>query len=264
MKTTAIYLTSTSLIALLLASPLAADETNMRYEAQAGSYQFEVDHQIRAGADYSLPAERTFSMTLDMQKADQAVTTTLNEVSGTYTAHEMTQHLSTRHLQGKSLEFTSTNDGRTLMQNAQQNDPRIGLGAIPEEGYPISMALADMLPVLPSSAVETGSNWTTEGDVNSLVGWGWINGELVSRHTVTDVNEENGNIIVSVESTAEGTINETADEDSYSLTRSTKWQFNATEGRLVSLSMVEEAFAVSKLPQGDVPVHQITRASLSP
>ena len=36
MKTKSMYLTSTLILALLLASPLAADETNMRYAGQAG------------------------------------------------------------------------------------------------------------------------------------------------------------------------------------------------------------------------------------
>jgi len=264
MKTKTMYLTSTSIFALLLASPLTADETNMRYREQAGSYQLEVDHQILAGADYSHPAERTFSMALDMQMADQAVTTTLNEISGSYTAHEMTQRLSTKHLKGKSLELTSAEDGRALAQNAREDDPRIGLGATTPQGYPISMALSDMLPVLPASAVETGSNWTTEGELNSLVGWGWINGKLVSRHTVTGINEENGNTLVNVESTAEATISDPIEDGKYSLTRSTNWQFNATKGQLVSLSMNEDAWAVSKLPQGNVPVHQVTTATLSP
>ena len=72
------------------------------------------------------------------------------------------------------------------------------------------MVLSDILPVLPASSVETGSNWTTEGELNSLVGWGWI------------------------------------------------------AGKLVSLSMIEDAYAIRKLPQGNVPVHQITTATLSP
>ena len=264
MKTKSMYLTSTLILALLLASPLAADETNMRYAGQAGSYQLEVDHQILAGKDYSHPAERTFSIALLMQKADQSVTVTLEEINGTYTAHEMTQRLSTRHLKGKSLQLTSANGGRALAQNAHEDDPRIGLGAITPQGYPISMALADMLPVLPESAVETGSNWTTEGEINSLVGWGWINGKLVSRHTVTDINEENGNTLVSVESIAEATINDPIDDGKYALTRNTNWQFNATKGRLVSLSLNEDAYATSKLPQGNVPVHQVTKVTLSP
>jgi hypothetical protein len=210
METKTMYLTSTSILALLLAAQLVADETNMRYREQAGSYQLEVDQQILAGADYSHPAERTFSMTLDMQTQDQAVTTTLNKISGTYTAHEMTQRLSTRHLKGKSLELTSADGGRALAKNAREDDPRIGLGAVTPQGYPISMALSDMLPVLPVSRVEIGSNWTTESELNSLVGWGWIN------------------------------------------------------GKLVSLSMNEDAYAISKLPQGNVPVHQITTSTLSP
>jgi hypothetical protein len=264
MKTKTMYLTSTSIFALLLVSQLAADETNMRYKAQAGSYQLEVDQQILAGADYSHPAERTFSMALDMQTQDQAVTTTLNEVSGTYTAHEMTQRLPTRHLKGKSLELTSADGGRALARNSREDDPRIGLGDITPQGYPISLVLSDILPVLPAISVENGSNWTTEGDLNSLVGWGWIAGKLVSRHTVTGINKENGNTLVSVESTAEATISDPIDNGKYILTRNTIWQFNATKGRLVSLSMNENAYAISKLPQGNVPVHQITTATLSP
>ena len=91
-----------------------------------------------------------------------------------------------------------------------------------------------------------------------------INGKLVSRHTVTGINEENGNTLVSVESTAEATISDPIKDGKYSLTRSTNWQFNATKGRLVSLSMNEDAWAISKLPQGNVPVHQVTTATLSP
>ena len=262
MKTKSMYLTGTSILALLLASPLTADETNMRYSKLAGSYQLEVEHMIQAGEDYSHPAERTFSMSLDMQDSEQAVTATLVEVSGTYTAHEMTQRLPTRHLKGKSLQLVSAHDGRALAQSERDDEPRIGLGAITPEGYPLSMALSDMLPVLPSIAVETGSSWTTESALNSLVGWGWISGKLDSRHTVTGTTVENGKTLVSVESTAQATINNPIDGGKYSLTRTTHWQFNATDGRLVSLSMNEDAYAVSKLPQGNVPVHQVTKASL--
>ncbi len=84
------------------------------------------------------------------------------------------------------------------------------------------------------------------------------------RHTVTDIAEENGNTLVTVESIAEATINDPIDNGKYSLTRSTNWTFDATKGRLVSLSLNEEAYAVSKLPQGNVPVHQITKATLFP
>lgn len=81
MKTKSMYLTGTSILALLLASPLTADETNMRYSKLAGSYQLEVEHMIQAGEGYAHPAERTFSMSLDMQDSEQAVTATLVEVS---------------------------------------------------------------------------------------------------------------------------------------------------------------------------------------
>ena len=264
MKTTAIYLTPFALTGLLAASPLAAEELELRYRAPAGTLAMEVGQDIYVGGDEKPLADRAFLIEFELESDAGAVAVRLAEAKGTYTAHDMTQRLPTRHLKNQSFEFTVANEGRALRQAEGAAGLVVDIGWVTPEGYPLPLVLADLLPVLPEEAVGEGYEWSAGREVNALVGWGWVRGQLNSRHTVTGIENGGGSTLVAVQTRAEAELEATLEGGPFSLSRELEWQFDATNGRLVSLSMTEQAEAVSKLPQGNIPVRQVTRVQLSP
>jgi hypothetical protein len=156
MKIKTIYLT----LALLPAFTLASENIHLRYSDPAGVLSMEVKHDIRAGKNGNTAAGRTFSLGFELESASETVLVTLNQASGTYTAHDMTQRLPTSHHKGKSFKLEVTDDGLALRQSDVDRGPVVDLGWIVQGGYPISLALTDLVPVLPEPAVDTGFTWT--------------------------------------------------------------------------------------------------------
>ena len=155
--------------------------------------------------------------------------------------------------------------GRSIQPTRQS--PEIYLGTVTDSGYVLDGALADMLPVLPQSPVNVGSNWDTQRDMRTLVGWSWAQGQLDSHHEVTAMERQGNHVIVSVTSRSSTVLSAVDGSEQYSgegaFKRNYNWRFDATDGRLLSLSLDQESNGFSALPQGNVQIRQLTTIELS-
>jgi hypothetical protein len=187
---------------------------------------------------------------------------TIESAEGTYTAHGMEQRLSGRHLAGR--EFRLAVDKAESRFIAGES-PVIFVGQPVARGVSVAEALVDTLPVLPTDPVSEGSTWRTERSIHSLEGWSWGTGILSGTHRVTSVERRGGRRVVSVESRAEASLAPIEERGfTGTIERAYKWTFDATSGRILSLSMTQESNGISPVPQGDVEVHQITTVELGP
>ncbi len=279
MKTKTMYLTNlllalTPLVATLNLSAASASESEpvlLRYQRVATNFTLSVNHDIKAGEKETPVAERKFTMEYELhaQLASGSINAQLKESRASYTAHGMNQRLGTHHLVGRDFGLAIRDEGRVL----QASGPGAGkgldidLGFVTDGGYALDGALADMLPVLPENPVSVGSNWDTQRDVRTLVGWAWAQGQLDCHHQVTAVEQQENHTIVAVTSNAATTLSAVADSEQYSgdgeLKRNYQWRFDATDGRLLSLSLEQESNGFSALPQGNVQIRQLTTIELS-
>ena len=64
---------------------------------------------------------------------------------------------------------------------------------------------------------------------------------------------------------AEASLSPMDGEPGYSgdLKRTLSWTFDATDGRLLSMSMEQELEGVCPLPQGETRIHQVTRMEVA-
>jgi hypothetical protein len=83
---------------------------------------------------------------------------------------------------------------------------------------------------------------------------------------VTSIDSRHGRTIVTVETEAEGMLQSREGERPYSgeLKRSLHWTFDATGGRMLSMSMEQETDGLSTLPAGELAVRQRTEVELAP
>ena len=113
--------------------------------------------------------------------------------------------------------------------------PIVDLGFITEGGYALDGALSDMLPVLPENPVSVGSNWDTQRDVRTLVGWAWTQGQLDCHHEVTAVEQQGNHTIVSVTSSSSTVLSAVEGTGQYSgngqLSRNYQWRFDDVKTR---------------------------------
>ena len=80
------------------------------------------------------------------------------------------------------------------------------------------------------------------------------------------VDQRDGHSIVTVITEANTHLDPVKGERAYSgvLKRTLHWVFDATDGRLLSLSMDQETKGVCELPQGETQIRQLTRVELTP
>ena len=272
MKTQTIYLTT--ILTLLASSLLWADltatttsnEIKLRYEKPNGLAKLSINQDISAGNHKSI-AHRQLSMEFELSETPGAFNVDINKIKGSYTAHDMTQRLPASGLKGQSFALQKINDDRALQRTESDNKLQVGLGQMIGENYPVGLALADILPILPQEPVTLGSTWESTRATRSLEGWAWTEASLSSEHTVTDVDERGGHTIVSVTSKAHAKLSDVEGGIAFSgdgdLTRTSHWRFDATEGRLLSVSMEQRTSGVNTLPQGDINVQQQTNVELS-
>ena len=271
MKTQTIYLTT--VLALLASSTSGADLTNatnneieLRYGKPDGLAKLSINQDISAGEHRSI-AHRRFSMEFALNDAPGLVTVDINKIRANYTAHDMTQRLPASGLKGQSFSLQKINDDRALQRTESDSKLQVGLGQMIGDNYPVGLALADVLPILPQQPVTLGSTWESTRETRSLEGWAWTKASLSSEHRVTEINESDGHTIVSVTSTAhakprdaEGGIEFSGDAE---LTRTSHWRFDATQGRLLSVSMEQRTSGVNTLPQGNIEIRQRTNVEFS-
>ncbi len=272
MNTKAIYLTT---YFLLSASPLAfgdmaasstTDGLQLRYADPGSTATLSISHDITAGGNPSL-ASRSFLMDFELGEAPGAFTVFINKVKGSFTAHNQTQRLPASGLKGQSFLLDKTEDDRALRRTESDNKLQVGLGQMVGSRFPIGLALADILPILPEGPVTLGSRWQSAQDTRSLEGWAWAEGRLSSEHAVTAVNQLDGHTIVSITSTAHAQLSNVEGGIDYSgggdLKRTSHWRFDATDGRLLSISMEQETSGSNTLPQGNLEVLQLTKVEYS-
>jgi hypothetical protein len=272
MKTQTIYLTSLLLLSASpvlvgdMAAPSTTDGLQLRYGDPGSKVKLSVNHDISAGQQKSM-AEFRFLMDFELSEAPGAFAVDINKVQGSYTAHDMTQRLPVSGLKGQSFSLDKTDDDRTLRRTDSDSKLQINLGEMIGTSYSIGLALADILPVLPEEPVSLGSTWQSARDTFSLEGWAWVEGRLSSEHSVTAVEQLDGHTIVSITSTAHAQLSDVEGGVDYSgdgeLKRTSHWRFDATEGRLLSVSMVQETSGINTLPQGTFDIRQQTKVEFS-
>jgi hypothetical protein len=256
------------LTAILLAAvpSLAEDGLRVRYVDPSGSVSLSISHDITVRVDTPVHAGRNFlyDLSISEQESSGVVAVTIASATGDYTAHEQKQRLSARSLTGKSFQLAIDNDGRKLKPASAPEEVEIGLGMV-KPGFSISEVLGDTLPILPQEAVSVGMIWTTEQPIRSLEGWTWTTGTLVSRHRVISVEHRDGSTVVTAETDGEADLGpvEGGKECSGDLKRTLRWTFDATQGRLLSLTMEQETEGTTTVPQGHLPIHQVTRIELA-
>ncbi len=268
MKTKAIYLTTTLLLTptALLFGDSASEELKLRYGNSSGNATLSVNQDISVG-EHDMKASRNFLMNLELNEAQGALSVKINKAKGNYTAHGMTQRLPASKLAGQSITFSKIDNGQSFQSTDPDNDLEIPVGQVIGADYPIGLALVDILPILPQGPVSVGASWTTTRDTRSLEGWAWAAGRLASEHTVTAIDEHNGHTIISVTSTSKAQVGKVGSGLEYSgdgeLSRTSNWRFDASDGRLLSVSMQQETSGINTLPQGAVGVRQLTKVEFA-
>ena len=250
-------------------APQSGESLGTRYTEFSERVSVTVDHDIFIdGMDGGPIATRDFSFDLT-QTADSeaaAVTVTIDRAAGSYTAHDQKQRLGTRHLTGKTFSLSLGDGGRQIGQVEGADAPVIDVGPPVDDGFSIAALLVDTLPILPQQELVVGTTWTTGRAVRSLEGWAWGNGRMTSRHRVTAVEGQGDHSVVTVVTEAEAQLGPVKDERSFTgeIKRTLSWTFDATEGRLLSMSMEQESSGSCLLPQGVVAYRQQTRIELAP
>jgi len=268
MKTKAIYLTTTLLLTStsVVFGDSAPEELELRYGNSSGKATLSVNQDIRVD-EHDMKASRSFLMDLELSEAQGALSVKINKAKGSYTAHDMTQRLPASKLAGQSITFSKTDNGRALQRTDPDHDLEIPVGQVIGADYPIGLALVDILPVLPQGPVSVGTTWTTTRDTRSLEGWAWAAGSLSSEHAVTAIDQRGDHFIVSVTSTSKAQVGKVGSGLEYSgdgkLSRISNWRFDASEQRLLSVSMQQETSGINTLPQGAMGVRQLTKVEFA-
>lgn len=256
-------------LALLLALPVAANESTLRYDL-SGEMRLTMEQEIYAGGRKEAIAGRNFSMIFGISRAenDDDLLIKLGSIRGSYTAHGMKQRLPASHLVGN--EFKLLGDGRSFRTSEPVSETppaEVSLGQITDGGLRPSELLAELLPMLPEVPTTVGTTWDTERHIRSLEGWAWAGGALNRHHKISQIEDSNGRTIVSVQTHGTAVISAAEGNSGFvgegSLEQTVDWIFDASNGQLLSLSIEQEASGgASQLPQGEVPVRQITRYEL--
>jgi len=264
-----IYLTTSLVLATasfstfdLSADTATPNGVQLRYGDAVGSASLSVNQDITAGGNESI-AGRDFQLDFELSATSDAVTYNISKAKGSYTAHGMTQRLSSSGLKGQALLLSKVENGAALERTGADDKVAIGLGPMVGANYPVGLALVDILPVLPAAPVEVGTSWTSTQQTQSLEGWSWASGRLTTEHNVTAVDELGGHIVVSVSSTATAQVADVEGAVEYSgdgiLERTSHWRFDVTDGKLLSVSMEQNTTGQNTLPQGTMEVKQVTK-----
>jgi hypothetical protein len=261
------YLTFVTFLFSAHAAIGAESAIEARYRNQSGPLALTVTQNIWV-QDHDAPiADRKFAFDLSFQSDAETgrVTVTLDAAKASYTAHDMTERIGTRHLTGQSFVLSSEDGGRSLQVQSEQA-PVVGLGPMVPAGFSIADFLADVLPMLSEGSLGKESTWTTERVIRSLEGWGYGAGRLQSRHRVTSVERRNDHVVLSVETDADAALGPVSGERRYegAIQRSLRWKFDATEGRLLLLSLEQEGHGTAELPQGEIPIRQKLLVQIAP
>jgi hypothetical protein len=250
---------------LVTIAPQAADGPRLRYRDPLARVSLTVSHDIEVVRNPPIHARREFSFELSATASADAVTITVDDAKGTNEAHETKQRLGTRHLKGRTVTLSIDHDRRRLVGTDEAEKLAVNLGPVIAEGFPVADVLTDLLPQLPDRDVSVGDTWTTEREVHSLEGWAWTTGTLASRHEVKSVERQGERTVVSVVTEANADFGpvEGGKPCAGKLKRSLEWTFDATNGRLLALSMDQQTEGDTTVPQGTITIRQHSRAEIA-
>ena len=272
MKTQTKLLTSLILLSLSsvsygeMAAPSNTEAVQLRYLDASGIAELSIKQDISAGGNKSI-ASRDFWMDFKLSEDTDAVVFEVTRVKANYEAHGMTQRLPASGLRGQSFLMQKTDNKRALKRTDSDSKLEIGVGQMIGNKYPIGLAVTEFMPLLPEEAVTVGSTWQSTKDTRWLEGWAWTQGQLTTEHEVTDITESNGHTIVSVSSQSHARLRDVEGGVTYSgdgeLKRNANWRFDASDGRLLSMSIEQESTGINTLPQGNIEVLQVTKLQYS-
>jgi len=248
----------------------ADERATLRYADLSGPLSLVLTQEIGV-PDHPGIAGRRFSFARDLGPEGSGhgaprATCTVSQARGSYTAHGMEQRLSAGHLEGRSFPVVVGDSGQVALAEDPTASPAVAVGAPVARSMPIGEALSEVLPVLPAEPVAVGSEWTTETELHALEGWSWGVGSLRTTHHVSAVDRRAGDTVVSVASSGRADLGPMeGDANGYrgTLRRSSEWTFDASSGRLLSLTIEQKTEGVSPMARGDVQVSQSTRIELS-
>ncbi len=248
------------------------EQVRLRYQEDFGPMTLTMTQSIEVEVENKeverpiASREMSFEVTLLTDAAAASASLLIERAQASYTAHGMKQRLSTRHLTGAKIALAIPQDGRELSEIEPDEAPVIDMGPPVAGGFSVAGMLIGVLPQLPDQPVSMGSSWRTERDVRLLEGWAWAAGHLKSHHRVTAIESRHGRTIVTVDTESEAMLQSSAGETAYSgnLKRSLHWTFDATGGRILSISMEQDTDGVTTLPQGEMVLRQRTELELAP
>ena len=249
---------------LLAAGTSHSDEgTRLAYRDPSGRLSLTVSQAMEVRASQTIEAARELSFGLTLAPT----TVTIDEAKASAEAHGMNQRLNTRHLTGKTIALSIADGGRRLATAHDDDALTIDLGPMVEGGgYSLAGLLADILPVLPDKPVARGDSWTTETPLRSIEGWAWATGKLASRHRVTAIEKQGASTLVTVETEATSSLAPIEGQRAYrgELKRKVRWTFDATAGRLATLTLEQDTDGLSDLMEKDSKILQHTKIVLAP
>jgi hypothetical protein len=142
----------------------------------------------------------------------------------------------------------------------------VATGPVIPAGFSIADLLSDVLPILAETPVGKDSTWTTERTIRSLEGWGYGVRQLRSQHRVTSEETRNEHAILGVETEADAVLGPVSGERAYegSIQRTLRWNLDATEGRLMQLTLEQEGEGSAELPQGLLSIRQQLVVQIAP
>ncbi len=238
----------------------------MRYLDLRGPVSINATHEISVNEMDHPIASRVISydLTLARGSSAEAVPVTIDQAKLTFTAHGQKQRLGTRHIKGRTFELSIGDDGRSLAHPEAGDALVVDLGM--QAQYSIATELAGLMPTLPEKAPSVGFTWTTEQPIGSVEGWSRTTGQLASRHRITAIDQQGSHTIVTVTTEAQAGLKNVEGGAEYEggLTRNLQWTFDATAGRLLTVTVDQESRGDTVLPQGGMSIRQSTHIELAP
>ena len=208
----------------------------------------------------------SFGFSTSERQDSEQIVMTINNARASFSAHGQKMRQQTSHMISQSVALTVSSDGLKILPPAEKKDQAVNIQLV-ETGFPVGRAFSELLPILPNKAINIGSQWSSEKKIHSLEGWSWLEGNVSNQHTVTSIEEKQGSTLISVETLSKGNLVATPQSRKYqgdeALTQKSTWVFDATRGRLVSLSIEQKTKGRSEVPQGMVIVAQTTQFDLS-
>ena len=241
----------------------AADEPVLRY-IESSTLNLEMEQEIFVGDKPDAIAGRSLTLSFEMSAPSDAgdVDVRVTSAKGSYEAHGMAQRLPASHLKGE--QFVLLSDGVSMSSDGSGG--KLSVGTIDGDGLQLSALLVSLMPDLPADTITEGVDWSSSLEFRSLQGWAWAQGVIEYSHKVVNVSESDDAVIVEVRSKGESTLTTADGNDVYVgegyVSQTMEWRFDASSGRLIDVSLNQQATGTNVMPRGEVPFRQTTRITM--